>query len=399
MEPAPERPPRPAALQPGQEIELTAERLASGGPAVGRHQGMVVFVPFAAPGDRLRVRLVDIDKRFARGRIVEILQPSPHRREPRCPLFGECGGCQFQHVDYQEQVRSKGEFVRDALQRIGGLDWPAPVAVRAGPEWGYRSRAQLKVSHRAVGFNRAFSRETLDVPHCPILAEEINAALPAVRAALARLAPGDLPHQVDGALGVGGPVFAPDLPGMQKDLVEHRVAGFSFLIEPESFFQSNRFLVERLVQHAVDGERGGLCFDLYSGVGLFTLPLSERFERVVAVEDERRAVLLGRVNARHNGRENVDFVRLAVERFLAAASERPDLVLLDPPRQGAKAAVPELVGLRPARIVYVSCDPGTLARDLKELCGGGYRVQSVEAFDMFPQTCHVEAVAKLALAA
>lgn len=376
---------------------MTAERLAFGGSAVCRHDGMVLFVPFAAPGDRLRVQITEVDKRLLRGTIVEVLEPSPHRREPLCPLFGECGGCHFQHVSYAEQVRSKGEFVRESLQRIGGITWTGPLPVHSASEWGYRSRTQLKIWQRKVGFNKQGGRETVDVERCPVLVAELEAALPQVRAALAQLPLEDLPHQLDGACGVHGPVFAPELPGMSRELVEHRVGDFSYLIEPESFFQQNRFLVGELVDTAIGDERGGLCYDLYAGVGLFTLPLSRRFQRVVAVEDERRAVLLGRVNARNNDCANVNYHRLAVELFLKGARERPDLVLMDPPRLGARPAIPGLLALRAERLVYVSCDPGTLARDLKELIAGGYRIESLEAFDMFPQTFHVEAVARLLL--
>ncbi len=386
------------SLQPGQILEVTAEKLAVGGHAVCRHQGMVVFVPFAAPGDRLRVEVTEVDKRFAKGRIQEILQPSPHRRPARCRHFGDCGGCQFQHIDYAEQTAQKGEFVRDALRRIGGIDWQRPIPVHAGPEWGYRSRTALKVWRHKLGFHRAFSNETVDAEECPVLVPELERALPAVRAALGRVPRDQEPHQIDGACGVGEPVFAPDLPGMRKDLVEHQVLGFSFLIEPESFFQQNRHLTPDLVQHAIDGLDGGLCYDLYAGVGLFSLPLSRQCGRVVAVEDERRAVLLGRVNARNAGADQVEYVRLSVEAFLGQRElERPDVVVMDPPRLGAKPAIPGLLALRPERLVYVSCDPGTLARDLKDLCGGGYRLDAVAAFDMFPQTWHVEAVAKLAL--
>jgi 23S rRNA (uracil1939-C5)-methyltransferase len=182
---------------------------------------------------------------------------------------------------------------------------------------------------------------------------------------------------------------------MRKDLVEHHVQGFRYLIEPESFFQGNRHLVGELVAGALGDERGDLAFDLYAGVGLFSLPLSRRFSRVVSVEDERRAATLGRVNAKTNGCDNVTYLRATTEQFLCSNKERPDLVLMDPPRLGAKPAIPALLQLRARRLVYVSCDPQTLARDLRQLVDGGYALEQVEGYDMFPMTFHVEAVARL----
>jgi 23S rRNA (uracil1939-C5)-methyltransferase len=196
---------------------------------------------------------------------------------------------------------------------------------------------------------------------------------------------------------VAGASWAPDLPGTKKDLVEHEVAGCRYLIEPESFFQGNRHLVSGLVAGAVGAERGELAFDLYAGVGLFSLPLSRHFARVVAVEDERRAATLGRVNSKTNGCDNVTYLRATTEQFLQQNKERPDLVLMDPPRLGARPAIPMLLKLRANRLVYVSCDPQTLARDLRQLVDGGYAVEQVEGYDMFPQTYHVECVARLAL--
>jgi 23S rRNA (uracil1939-C5)-methyltransferase len=184
---------------------------------------------------------------------------------------------------------------------------------------------------------------------------------------------------------------------MRKDLVEHRVLGFRYLIEPESFFQGNRHLVHELVAGALGDERGELAFDVYAGVGLFSLPLSRRFARVVAVEDERRACTLGRVNVKTNGCDNVTYLRSTTEQFLRDTRERPDLLLMDPPRLGAKPAIPLLLKLRARRLVYVSCDPQTLARDLRQLVDGGYEIEQVEGYDMFPQTYHVEAVARLRL--
>lgn len=423
-----------STLSPGQTLEVTAERLAFGGSAIARHDGLAIFVPFAAPGDRLRIVVTEVDKRFARARIDAVLQPSPHRVAPRCRHFGACGGCQFQHVAYQEQVAQKAEFVRDALVRTGGFDWPQPVTVHHAEPWGYRARTQLKLhatsGRRAdgsigrldsrglraaraaqatdgeatattttpgvrLGFHRAFTHQVLDIEECPVLAPPLEQGLAQVRAAVAQLEPADWPYQIEGACGKEGASWAPDLPGLRKDLVEHQVLGFRYLIEPESFFQGNRHLVDRLVDGAVSGEQGGLAFDLYAGVGLFTLPLAQRFARVVAVEDERRAATLGRVNVKNNGCDNVSYLRATTEQFLRGNRERPDLVLMDPPRLGAKPALPLLLALRARRLVYVSCDPNTLSRDLRQLVDGGYQLERVEAYDMFPHTFHVECIAKL----
>lgn len=415
----------------GQQFEVTIDRLGFGGFAVARHDGLAVFVPFAAPGDRARVEVTEVEKNFVRARIVELVERGPQRVEPRCRHFGECGGCQFQHVDYELQVAAKSEFVRDALVRTGGFDWPQPVVVHRAEPWGYRVRTQLKLvatsgvrddgthgrlrkherkelaaakaaaSNGApplLGFHRALSHSVLDVHECPVLAPELERGIANVREALAALPRGDWPYQIDGACGRSGASWAPDLPGLRKDLVEHEVSGYRYLIEPESFFQGNRHLVQQLVDGALGDERGGLAFDLYAGVGLFSLPLSRRFQRVVAVEDERRACTLGRVNAKTNGCDNVTYLRSTTEQFLRDNKERPDLVLMDPPRLGAKPALPLLLRLRAPRLVYVSCDPQTLARDLRALVDGGYVVEQVEGYDMFPHTFHVEAVARLRLA-
>lgn len=414
-------------LSTGQLLEVTIERLAYGGYAIARHDGVVVFVPFAAPGDRVRIEITEAEKNFVRGRIVELLAGGPTRTAPRCRHFGDCGGCNYQHVDYAAQVAQKGEFVRDALVRIGGFDRPEPVAVHAAEPWGYRSRTQLKLKATSglrtdgkhgrlrkrerkllpsspapaadeapvLGFHRAFSHSVVDVVECPVLAPELQQGLADVRRALGGLDRAEWPYQIEGACGAGGASWAPDLPGMKKDLVEHRVGRFRYLIEPESFFQGNRFLVEALVAGAIGDARGELAFDLYAGVGLFSLPLGDRFARVLAVEDERRAATLGRVNVKDNGAHNVSYVRATTEQFLRQTRERPDLVLMDPPRLGAKPAIPLLLRLQAPRLVYVSCDPQTLARDLKALVAGGYALDGVEAYDMFPQTFHVETVARL----
>lgn len=428
-------------VTPGQILDLRTEQLAYGGTAIARHEGRAVFVAFAAPDERVRAEVTAVEKNFLRARTVEVVDPGPDRVEPRCRHFGECGGCNYQHVSYDAQVRAKAAFVRDALVRIGRFsDREHDVVVHHAEPWHYRSRTQLKLTatsgmrsdgregrlrkkerrrarheqaaaeqeaitrgalpkRPALGFHRAMTHSVLDLEECPVLAPELAQDLDQLRDAVAGLPRKQWPYQIEGSCGIDGASWAPDLPGMRKDLVEHEVLGFRYLIEPESFFQGNRHLVQKLVEGGIGEERGGLAFDLYAGVGLFTLPLSRRFERVVSVEDERRAATLGRVNVKTNGCDNVHYVRKTTEQFLRSNKETPDLVLMDPPRLGAKPALPMLLELGAARIVYVSCDPQTLARDLRTLVDGAggvaYELESVEAFDMFPQTYHVECVARL----
>jgi 23S rRNA (uracil1939-C5)-methyltransferase len=345
----------------------------------------VLFVPFAAPGRPLGV---EIELRPVRPRAHRRVGAAPHRRAPRCRHFGDCGGCQFQHVDYATQVASKAEFVRDALVRTGGFDWPEPVVVHAAGEWGYRMRTQLKVHGRQVGFHRPGSNELVEVEECPVMAPDLEQGLPAVRAALQALPPPERVHQIDGACGTDGASWAPELPGLE-DLVEQQVLGHRYLIEPESFFQGNRLLVAALVQGALGDHRGELAFDLYAGVGLFALPLAERFTRVIAVEDERRAATLGRVNVKQQGAGNVSYFRQTTEAFLRQNRQRPDLVLMDPPRLGAGAAAAAGVGgasagLRLVSDPHVSARSAPLRRRLRTAAVQGY---------MFLQTWHAECVA------
>ena len=424
-------------LTPGQILELRTERLAFGGATIARHDGRAVFVAYAAPNELVRVEITEVEKTFARAKVVAVLEASADRIEPRCQHFGECGGCNYQHIRYEAQVAAKGEFVLDALTRIGKFTWPQPIVVHHAEPWNYRSRTQLKLKATpgtrpdgsrgpidkrdrkrnaaalaeqelleeaklgpqppVVGYHYASSNQVLDIRQCPVLAPELEQGIEKIRAAIADMPRRDWPYQIEGSCGRDGASYSPDLPGMRKDLVEHEVLGFRYLIEPESFFQGNRHLVHRLVEVAIASESGGLAFDLYAGVGLFSLPLSKRFERVISGEDERRACTLGRVNVKTNDCNNVHYLRRTTEQFLASNHERPDLVVMDPPRLGAKPAIPMLLKLAAKRIVYVSCDPQTLARDLRSLVDGGYELESVEALDMFPQTYHVEAIAKLRL--
>ncbi|MBI5365384.1 MAG: class I SAM-dependent RNA methyltransferase [Planctomycetes bacterium] len=390
----------------GDEFELAIDALASGGEGVGRADGLVVFVPGAAPGDRARVRVERVEMRFLRARVVELLAASPERRAPRCAHFGDCGGCTWQHVTPAAQHAAKRAFVRDALERIAGVRLERPVELLAGPEWGWRARAELswrrdERAAAALGYRRAQSHAVVPVRECPVLVPAAEQGLVEASASLARRRDVD-PVDVHGrawlACGDDECVLA-GLPGddAPPGTITQRIAGFSFEFDVDGFFQGNRALVETLVERAVGDAQGALAYDLFAGAGLFTLPLTRRFRHVVGVEGSARAARQLAENARANRIDNLRAEHEDVARWLVRVPRaKPDLVLLDPPRAGAGVELARaLVELAPPRIVHVACDPATLARDVKVLLAGGYALRDVVALDLFPQTPHVECIARL----
>ena len=390
------------SLSVGDVVEVTTERLAFGGDAVARHEGLAVFVPFAAPDERLRIRITERKKNYARGVIEEILAPSPARRAPPCRYFGECGGCQLQHITYDEQLKSKAGFVRDALTRIGRIPWDREIEIRSAAEFGYRSRAQVKIENASdrlrIGFNHAASHAVCDVESCPVLAPELDQAFGELRASLAS---GDTaseqPSEVEMALGQTGVSLYPALKGFSATPISQKIGDTTYSFGASTFFQVNYLLLEDFVKEATADYSGNVALDLYAGVGLFTLRLARSFDRVIGLESDPRAARFARQNISANDLSNVEFHNTRVESWLKGLDSAPDLILLDPPRAGAAEAMDEIARLKPARIAYVSCDPATLARDLRKLVDASYSLSSVVAFDLFPQTYHVETVAKLTL--
>jgi len=375
----------PSALARGAVVEVTVEKLVFGGDGLARVGAHVVFVPMSAPGDVLRIRVTEVGRGFARGEIREIVKPGAARRDPRCRHFGSCGGCQLQHVGYAAQLEAKAGFVRESLRRIGRIEWTADIPVRSAAEYGYRTRAELQARRGHIGYFRTATHEIVDVEECPILVPEAEAFVAALRA-------GPPKHEIHLAAGDDGTVVTE-----RGAVVRQKIAGLDFEFAADSFFQGNRLLVNALVDEAVGEATGGVAVDLYAGAGLFSLPLSRKFREVVAVESWRGAAKQGDANAVRNGIENVRFAAEPVESWLArTTATHPDLVLLDPPRTGAGHVVVEAISkLAPPAVTYVSCDPATLARDLRLFLALGYTLQSVVALDMFPQTFHVETVAKL----
>ena len=415
-------------------VEVTIERMLPGGMGLAHADERTVMVPLAAPGDRLRIKIERTKGNVDFASIQEVLEPSPVRVEPPCPYFGRCGGCDFQQLNYQAQLDAKVEMVRDCLRRIGSIENPPDFQVTPAPnQWRYRSRAQWQYDsiRKRLGYFEAGSRRVCDVAECAVLTPPLQETLQDLRR---RMLDGSLPEDVRDFRAIVGDEdvsLAPPLDSQAVVDVTRSIYGEVYSLNAESFFQTNADLLPPLIEAAL-GEAGGeTAIELYSGVGLFTLPLARRFTDLISVESNEAAERFARKNLANAGLANAKIANEDVANWLetlecagndgaldrsrknqresglsqspqiksgaaVAALRRPDFLLLDPPRTGAESRVINaILRLRPKRICYVSCDPATLARDLKKLIAGGYTLDSLAAFDMFPQTHHVETVVHL----
>jgi len=422
----------------GDVLEVVIEKGVYRGRGLGRPGGHVVLVPRAHPGDRVRVRLTEVHAGWAEGALVEVLEPAPERRPSPCPYAPRCGGCAHQDLSYEAQLRLKESVLRESLARAGA-PWEGPVSVHASPESGWRLRASLHFAATEgglrLGLQQEGTRRVVDVGACLHLSERMNLAARSVRDVLLdrrslwpRLRGLGLLESPDGgrllgwletALDPAEAVALASLAGRLPELdgfgvatgrrlqwlhgpahVEASVAGLVLRAHVRSFFQANRFLVEPLAQTVLELVPRGRSrvIDLYAGVGLFALPLAARGEpAVLAVEWARTAAEDARWGARRNGLAQVQVVEGDVATALAGVgAEAGEPILLDPPRTGVGPEVVSLLAGRAAEtIVYVSCDPPTLGRDLARFGERGYRPDTVHLFDLFPDTFHVETVVRL----
>jgi len=410
-------------------MEVTIERILPGGFGLAHADGRTIMVALAAAGDRLRIRVDRVKGNVSFAVIEEIISPSPQRIEPPCPYFGRCGGCDFQQMNYQAQLDAKLEIIRDCLRRLARIESIPEFQVTPAPDpWRYRSRAQWQYDsvRQRLGYFESGSRNVCDVAECAVLAPPLQNTLAGLRE---RMATGLLPEARDfrAVIGDEGVSISPPVPGSSSIITEgsdvtqasnkvrdltRTINGESYRLNAESFFQANEGLLPQLIDAAIGDVKGETALELYCGVGLFTLPLARRFSRVIAVESDPAAAAFARDSLARAGLANTevairdvgvwlddvkrhDLSRLS-EASAAALQGEIDFVLLDPPRTGAESRViAGVLGLKPQRISYVSCDPATLARDLKKLMAGGYTLASIRAFDMFPQTHHVETVVHL----
>jgi 23S rRNA (uracil1939-C5)-methyltransferase len=393
--------------------EIEIEKLVYGGDGLARLNGQVVLMPYVLPGESVSFTPERVKTGLLKGRHVQILQPSAERIKPRCEYFTACGGCQLQHSGYEYQLAQKQSILRETLRRLGGFDYAEEIASIGGEPWGYRNRIQLHFKAGTSGFHKAESHAIQAITHCEIAAPLLNEAIGKIQPAVKKQEWPDFLRSLElftngseiqvNVLETNRPVAARFftwlkelIPAIAAGAIEYEAAGQRFRISGGSFFQTNRFLIDELVKEVLGEESGDEAADLYAGVGLFTLPMAKRFKRILAVERGATAFRDLEFNAGNARFTNVDAKKSSAEDFLREMTTAPEWIVADPPRAGlGKEITTELLRLRPPRLTIVSCDPTTLARDLKVLQAGGYRVMRISLIDLFPQTYHFETVVRL----
>lgn len=429
-------------------MDVTIEKLVYGGDGLARTAAdaggrrRAVFLPFVVEGEQVEAGIVEEKTGYLRAHAGRIIEASPHRVEAGCPYFLRCGGCHYQHIAYEYQLETKAKILKENLARIAKLEVPMEIQRHPSAPWQYRNRTRLKVRATpefAAGYYRLGSHELLPVEACPISSPLINRAIAALwrMGRASQVPPGvseieffadaeDAQLLVElycaGTIGdaevaawvEGFSAELPEATGVvafreRADVVEggaaanlreigragdgelrYRTANDDYRVSAGSFFQVNRYLTDELIQVVCAGQSGGEALELYAGAGLFALPLARQFRHITAVESSQNSF----ADLRYNAPANLKAVRLTVEHYLVKPSgPKPDLVVVDPPRSGLGERVARaLVKLGSPRITYVSCDPATLARDLKVLASGGYRIERAHLLDLFPQTYHMESV-------
>lgn len=399
-------------------MQLRIEKLVYGGEGLSRADGEVLFTPFVLPGELVEAERTGARHQAERTELVEVLERSPERIKAHCRYFERCGGCQYQHISYEAQLKVKREILVETLRRVGKVEFEADkIEVESSEPWGYRNRAQFHFDQGRFGYKEMSSNKLVSIDSCPISSPKINEAITVLnRLVRDRKWPAFL-NSLEiftdeksvqwNVLASEKPIakaffewLAKEVPGTVGGALEYRVgdpvAGDEFKVSGMSFFQTNRFLLQRLAEIAVGKTSGTTAWDLYAGVGLFSVPLSRRFEKVTGVESGRAAAADLESNARR-ARVKIDVEQKQTEQFLTAASKAPDFILADPPRAGlGRIAVARLLELRAKELAIVSCDPATLARDLAVL-GEIYAIDRVTLVDLFPQTFHMETVVGLKL--
>lgn len=444
----------------GDLVELEINDLSNDGNGVGRIDNQVVFIPDTVNGDRLLARLVRVKRKFSQGKVEEIITSSPHRIRPRCIVADKCGGCQWQHIDYQFQLKAKKNLVEQTLRRIGGFKNPLVLDVISGSELGYRNKVTYPLAISEVGFLQAGyyrkgTHKIVNINQCPVQDQRLNEFLTDIKQDLLNLGisiydettgKGALSHlafrigvntneillilvskekninqlesqaeywlerypNLVGATLNYNPEHNNVILGKQtfllagKPYLKEIFAGLKFQLRSQTFFQINTHVAETLLEKIIQElnlQGNETIVDTYCGVGTFTLPLAQKVKRIIGIELDKNSVEQAFINADINHITNVDFIEGSTENILPQLDFLPDLVFLDPPRKGChQEVIDTLLTIKPKQIVYLSCNPSTLARDLKLLCQNQtYQLKLVQPADFFPQTPHVECAAFLQL--
>ena len=383
------------------QVTIKIESIAFGGHGVGRVDNFVVFIPFAAPDDELEVEIVELKKKFARGRILKISKPSPLRGVPLCSYYENCGGCCYQHLNYEHQLQIKKKQVQEAFQKIGKIVSPPVLEPIASPQaYHYRGKAQCHAAQATSGWKLGFldvsGGKIVDIERCEIMEETINDKIRELRKNPKLLS-------VESNLTIWSESPGDTLQNI--DQIKRMVKGKEFFVPRGGFFQANLYLTDRLVDEVcrlVMSEKISTLVDAYCGSGLFSIFLSPYAQNVVGIETGEQAVKFAQMNAERQGVRNTKFICGEVESVLpqefASGAIKIDLLVLDPPRSGCDVAVLKAIAiLRPQKVIYISCNPATQARDIKYLCECGYDLLSLLPLDMFPQTEHIEVIGHLSL--
>jgi 23S rRNA (uracil1939-C5)-methyltransferase len=379
-----------------EETTLPIEKLVYGGDGLARLDGRVVFTPFVLPGETVRAGIERVKNDLWRGKLLEVVEPAAGRITPHCPYFGRCGGCQYQHASYEVQLEQKVAILREVLRRVGKIDYTQDIETIAGEPWHYRNRVQLHIDSGAIGYFEPGSHSLCSIDHCPISSPKLNEAIAQLHRELPKVRPFKagvelFTNETDVQVNVLDKV-PPSVRAVFNAIgVRDALQYADFRVSRNSFFQVNRFLVDRLTSCVCDGLAGNLAVDLFAGVGLFARSLALSFKTVVAVESGFSAFQDLVANA------PAQAFQQSVEDYLPTITEPPDLIVADPPRSGlGKLLIAELVRIRAHSLVLVSCDPATLARDLQGLMAA-YRIERLSLVDLFPQTAHLETVVRLTL--
>jgi 23S rRNA (uracil1939-C5)-methyltransferase len=396
---------------------VTIQSMTYGGEATGRlPDGRVVFVPYAMPGEVVRIRILEDKARFARAELLEVIEPSPQRLEPRCPHFGFCGGCHYQHMPYEMQLQIKTEILAGQLRRMAGLEQiPMAEPVPSPSPWNYRNHVQFHLTSKGkLGYLQPRSNSVLPIRECYLPEETLTLVWPQIE-----IEPGAGVERLSLRLGDDEQVLmvlvSPDIQPPEASFDElpisavhlspagslvmagsdhliMKVRGRLFYVSAGSFFQVNTVLAEKMVEHLLENlPPGGVMLDVYCGVGLFSAFLAPRVERLVGIELSPQAC--DDFVANLDEFDNVELYEASAGEVLPALDVQPRSILVDPPRAGLeRPALEAILELAPAVLAYVSCDPSTLGRDARRLIDGGYRLEKITLFDLFPQTYHIESI-------